>query len=59
MKDDLRQLLSYLETADAKFVSARSWGWFDMIAGGLISSMVKRGRMKEAQDALRVAGEYL
>lgn len=59
MKDDLKQLLFYLEAADAKLTSARSWGWFDMFAGGFISSMVKRGRMDEASEALKTARIYL
>lgn len=46
-----RALLS-LYTARDRLVSARGWGIWDMIGGGLVSSMVKHSKINEASSYL-------
>lgn len=49
--------LSSLRSAQEKLNSARNWGVFDMLGGGLVASMVKRSKMDDAtaymEDAKR------
>lgn len=49
------QTLGYLDTAATYLESASKWGLFDMLGGGLLSTMVKRGKMSDAEDALAMA----
>ena len=66
MDEDLeREVDEALEAADTALAhlyrardllhSARNWGAFDIFAGGFISSIVKRGKMSDAQDELDAA----
>ncbi len=55
-----------LERAKVELDSAKSWGVFDMLGGGLISTLVKHSKMDHAQEyigdaesALRVFNERL
>lgn len=41
--------LSCLSRAGDDLRSARNWGIFDIAGGGLIATMIKRGKMKDAQ----------
>lgn len=43
--------LESLRTAKENLDSAHNWGLFDMFAGGLISSLAKRSKMKQAPPA--------
>ena len=49
------EALEHLYRARDLLHSARNWGAFDIFAGGFISSLVKRGKMSNAQDELDVA----
>ena len=46
------EALEHLYRARDLLHSARNWGAFDIFAGGFISSLVKRGKMSDAQDEL-------
>lgn len=41
--------LAVVDEALVNLNSARNWGIFDMLGGGFISSMIKRGKIKEAE----------
>ena len=47
-----RRALTSLETAADALGSASNWGLFDILAGGIISSLVKRSRLDDAEEAL-------
>lgn len=44
--------LRAIDAADAKLRNAKGWGIFDMIGGGLISSLIKRSRIQETNALL-------
>ncbi|MGQ5427168.1 hypothetical protein ACULPM_09080 [Thermophilibacter sp. ZX-H3] len=50
-----RRALTSLETAADALSSASNWGLFDILAGGIISSLVKRSRLDDAEEALESA----
>lgn len=43
-----RALVS-LRMAQEKLKSAGNWGWFDILGGGFVSTMVKHSKMEDAQ----------
>ncbi len=47
------KVLTLIDQALAKIDSARNWGLFDLFAGGMMSSLVKRGRMKERNHLMQ------
>lgn len=47
-----RRALSALDEAGDALESARRWGVWDIVGGGLFSSLIKHGRIDEAEDAL-------
>lgn len=47
--------LHSLQLAKEKLDSASSWGFFDMLGGGLFSTIIKRTRMDEAQNLMEEA----
>ena len=47
--------LGSLRSAQSKLSSARSWGVWDIIGGGLITSMVKHSKIREASSHLENA----
>lgn len=47
--------LGSLRAAQSELNSARSWGVFDMLGGGLISTMVKHSKMDNAQEYMEQA----
>lgn len=47
--------LESLRTAKEKLQSARSWGIFDMLGGGLITDLIKHSRINEATACLEDA----
>ena len=51
--------LEGLERAKVNLNSARNWGIWDILGGGLISGMIKRSRMREAGDAMEYARQEL
>ena len=44
--------LEHLEAARERLGSARSWGVWDLVGGGLLSTMIKHSRMDDAQREL-------
>lgn len=42
-----------LERADGLLQSAHSWGTYDMLGGGFLSTHIKHSRMDEAMDSIR------
>lgn len=51
---DERALCSLKKARDC-LASARGWGIYDILGGGLISSLIKHGRMNEAEEYLLAA----
>lgn len=47
--------LGSLRSAQSKLSSARSWGVWDIIGGGLITSMVKHSKINDASSCLEKA----
>ena len=47
--------LSSLRKAKSQLESARNWGMFDILAGGLVTSLVKRSKLDEASEAVDAA----
>ncbi|ERK30032.1 hypothetical protein [Clostridium intestinale] len=45
-------LIGVLEEAKKEFESAKSWGTLDMFGGGVMSSMIKRGHIENANRVL-------
>ena len=61
-KDQRTEIDEAIEAADRALEhlhSARNWGAFDILAGGFISSLIKRGKMSDAQDELDAARSAL
>ena len=50
-----RRALASLEEAADALDSASNWGIFDLVAGGLITSVFKRWRIGDAEEALERA----
>lgn len=50
-----RRALASLEEAADALDSASNWGLFDLVAGGLLSSLVKHARLGDARDSLERA----
>lgn len=51
--------LESLIAAQERLSSAKSWGVFDMLGGGVIASMVKHSKMNEAAELMEEAKERL
>lgn len=51
--------LSHLEKAARLLDTARSWGRFDLAAGGLLSSLAKHRHMQQAKQELKEAHRAL
>lgn len=54
-----RKALVALKQAEGFLSSARGWGIFDMLGGGLISSLIKHSKLHDAQHCLENAREEL
>jgi hypothetical protein len=48
-----------LAGAEDRLSSARNWGTYDMLGGGMIATMVKHGRIDEAEDHIHDAQHHL
>ena len=53
------QTLSYLVKAQKYLDSAGNWGIFDMLGGGFITTMIKHGKMRDAEDTLTAAKDSI
>ena len=49
-------VLRLIDEALDKIKSASNWGIYDVIAGGMVSSMIKRERMKESNRLMEEIG---
>lgn len=49
------RVLKSLYAAKEKLGSARNWGIYDMLGGGLISTMIKRSKMEDASRFMEQA----
>ncbi len=49
----LENALEDIEHALSSMNSAKNWGLFDIIGGGAISSLVKRSKIKESNNAMK------
>ncbi|WP_289140643.1 hypothetical protein [uncultured Brevibacillus sp.] len=49
----------YVDKAIEKLESASSWGAWDMLGGGAMSTYIKHGRINEARDAVHLAQKSL
>ncbi len=50
-----KQALQSLYAAREKLGSARNWGIYDMLGGGLISTMIKHSKMEDASGLMEQA----
>ena len=50
-----KKALSSLRKAKEQLASARGWGDFDIVGGGLLSSLVKHSHMDDAQQFIHAA----
>ena len=55
----VREAEYQLERAQDKLDSARGWGIWDMLGGGLISTLIKHGKIDDANDCIREAGRLM
>jgi DNA repair exonuclease SbcCD ATPase subunit len=54
-----RSVLSALDRARERLESARSWGTYDMLGGGMIATAVKHSRIDDARSAIHAAQNSL
>lgn len=47
--------LTHLESARGLLQSAGNWGLMDMLGGGFLSTLIKRGKMSSAQEEMTAA----
>lgn len=47
-KNTIRQIIPLLDEAEAKFKSARNWGFLDILGGGLITDLIKHSKLNSA-----------
>jgi len=55
----VREAAYQLERAQDSLDSARSWGIWDILGGGLISTLIKHGRTDDANVCIREAGRLM
>lgn len=53
-----RALIS-LRSAEEKLSSAKSWGVFDILGGGLVTNIVKHSKIDQASSYMKEAGDNL
>lgn len=54
-----REALYSLQQAEKKLDSARGWGIWDMLGGGMISTMVKHSKINDASNLMEEAQQKL
>ncbi|GLX68194.1 hypothetical protein [Paenibacillus glycanilyticus] len=54
-----RKLVEALSQANVKLDSAKDWGTYDMLGGGMISTSIKHSRIDDAQDYIYEAQHHL
>ena len=53
VKQQTEKVLALIEEALKKLNSASNWGLYDILGGGMISSVIKRNRMKDSNQLLK------
>lgn len=53
------QALVHLRAAETQLEKAKTWGMFDMLGRGILTTAMKRARMQEAQTILKTAQQAL
>lgn len=53
--DAVDDALNHLRSASEKLGSAGRWGWFDVFVGDGLTSLIKHGKMRDAQMELQRA----
>lgn len=48
----VEELLGELNNAESNLKSARNWGIFDMVGGGLITDLIKHSKIGHAKDSM-------
>ena len=46
------QLISELDQAERQLASARNWGFFDVLGGGLITDLIKHSKLNNAKISM-------
>lgn len=49
-RQTIRQIVPLLQDAERKFKSARNWGFVDIFGGGLLSDLIKHGKLASASN---------
>ena len=52
IRDIISQMMPFVESAEAKFRSAKNWGFFDILGGGFIVDMIKHSKLNSARNDL-------
>lgn len=52
------RLLRKLDQVLSQLNSAKGWGFFDMLGGGMFSTFMKRDKMKQAEHMMHEVNEY-
>lgn len=47
-RQTISQILPLIDQAEAKFTSARNWGFLDIFGGGLITDLIKHSKLNSA-----------
>ena len=51
------EALYHLNIAKKNLKSAGNWGLYDMFGGGVISGLIKHGKMESAEEEIELANE--
>ncbi|MCR4742137.1 MAG: hypothetical protein K5866_04610 [Treponema sp.] len=58
-RQTISQLLPLIDQAEAKFKSARNWGFLDIFGGGLISDLIKHSKLNSASYDMNQVADLL
>lgn len=58
-KNTIRQLLPLIDEAEAKFKSARNWGFLDIFGGGMLIDLIKHSKLNSASYTMNEIARLL
>lgn len=58
-RQTIRQLQPLLQDAERKFKSARNWGFIDIFGGGLLTDLIKHGKLASASNDMNDVSHLL
>lgn len=58
-RQTIKQILPLLEDAERKFRSARNWGFVDIFGGGLLTDLIKHGKIASASNDMNEISRLL